>query len=584
MKRPKLSCVVSHSCFIVFTIISLCSYVSTVDDIVRPDVLAPVPSPVIVVPDITKPAVVPVQLPLPLTPTTVVLAKAPTNVEPVAPIELSTTTTTVPSTTLFVFNSTVLTNVSTPSTTTTEHPYIKHDPLGTKMLLYTRKNPVSPYLLVAGDSTTVESCTDYNPLLPTRVILHGSFDGPDHGQWMKEMRNRILQVEDCNVILVDWNKGASASQPEQRVTNARMVGDQVAIVLKDLQKYHGMDHRNCHIISHSLGTFAASACARKVEKLGRITGLDPGGPNFDLMPADMRLSKRDAVFVDVYHTDAANATDGLYGRGTMIPIGHMDFYPNGGYDQPGCTMQRFEDLVFRPIAEGVRRFIACHHYRSIDYYLDSLVPSSGKCQLLGFECDNYNDFLEGKCNYTTKDTAVNHNDYMRFANFGFNAYRDFYLYNDKFSNRFFEKPRKFYMVTSRRKPFCLYHYNITVNFAPKPEQIRGGVLALKLVGEYGEMETRINGGMYGFNSGNSTGVVATNVADIGAVRSLSCAWMPAPSINLFTDPTIHIRDISVTPMSFPDEATLKSLERKLCPSTQNGTVSPFYRETFFPNC
>ena len=37
----------------------------------------------------------------------------------------------------------------------------------------------------------------------------------------------------------------------------------------------------------------------------------------------------DADFVDVIHTD-------LKGLGIDQPIGHLDFYPNGGDVQPGC--------------------------------------------------------------------------------------------------------------------------------------------------------------------------------------------------------------------------------------------------------
>jgi Lipase len=43
-----------------------------------------------------------------------------------------------------------------------------------------------------------------------------------------------------------------------------------------------------------------------------------------------RLAATDAMFVDVIHTCA-----GLLGYD--LPIGHVDFYPNGGdHVQPGC--------------------------------------------------------------------------------------------------------------------------------------------------------------------------------------------------------------------------------------------------------
>lgn len=67
-------------------------------------------------------------------------------------------------------------------------------------------------------------------------------------------------------------------------------------------------------------------------RIPRITGLDPafplyfGGPQF-------HLSKGDADFVDVIHTDA-----GILGY--PYPIGDVDFYPNMGIKfQPGCIIK-----------------------------------------------------------------------------------------------------------------------------------------------------------------------------------------------------------------------------------------------------
>jgi hypothetical protein len=62
--------------------------------------------------------------------------------------------------------------------------------------------------------------------------------------------------------------------------------------------------------------------------------LDPAGPFFSLNDTETRLDTTDADFVDVIHTDSGSLTDGQL---TFIEaIGHVDFYPNGGIDQPGC--------------------------------------------------------------------------------------------------------------------------------------------------------------------------------------------------------------------------------------------------------
>lgn len=70
---------------------------------------------------------------------------------------------------------------------------------------------------------------------------------------------------------------------------------------------------------------------------------DPAGPGFyknevlrtpEIFP---RLSPSDAEFVDVIHTDTLLA-------GAPYNTGTIDFYPNGGFNQPGCPPVNFKLL------------------------------------------------------------------------------------------------------------------------------------------------------------------------------------------------------------------------------------------------
>ena len=74
-------------------------------------------------------------------------------------------------------------------------------------------------------------------------------------------------------------------------------------------------------------------------------GLDPASPLFrELLSSSLSpLNKNDAKFVDIIHTDGARfLTEGL---GIFKPIGHVDYFPNGGFDQPGCNHVRGAVLV-----------------------------------------------------------------------------------------------------------------------------------------------------------------------------------------------------------------------------------------------
>ena len=77
-----------------------------------------------------------------------------------------------------------------------------------------------------------------------------------------------------------------------------------------------------------------------------LTGLDPAGPLFEKRNATDRLDAAHASFVDVIHTDTRTITLSplikilipkvLFKPGTKRRLGDSDFYPNDGYDQPGC--------------------------------------------------------------------------------------------------------------------------------------------------------------------------------------------------------------------------------------------------------
>ena len=68
--------------------------------------------------------------------------------------------------------------------------------------------------------------------------------------------------------------------------------------------------------------------------MGLLAGLDPAEPHFSKTDPIMRLDPTDAHFVDVIHTDARPFISG--GLGILQPVGHVDFYPNGGEQMPGC--------------------------------------------------------------------------------------------------------------------------------------------------------------------------------------------------------------------------------------------------------
>ncbi|VVC40273.1 Triacylglycerol lipase family,Lipase/vitellogenin,Alpha/Beta hydrolase fold [Cinara cedri] len=133
-----------------------------------------------------------------------------------------------------------------------------------------------------------------------------------------------------------------------------------------------------HVIGFSLGAQIAGTIAKilnekKIDKLDRITGLDPALLRFE--NGGSILNADSATVVDIIHTNSGVS-------GQILPIGTVDFYANGGIRQPGCEYDLYP--------------VYCHHHRAYYYFAESI----------NYRRYNYGIFANLSCSCLAKDFSL----------------------------------------------------------------------------------------------------------------------------------------------------------------------------------
>ncbi|XP_029934664.1 lipase member H [Myripristis murdjan] len=243
-----------------------------------------------------------------------------------------------------------------------------------RLLLYTRSN------LDCGRELNhhrLSSQPLFNLSRPTTFVIHGYRPTGAPPIWIDHIVHLLAEQEDMNVIVVDWNRGAANLNYFTAVANTRQAAYNLTSFIMTMQE-EGASLSSVHLIGVSLGAHLAGFVGANLKgRIGRITGLDPAGPMFTGATPEDRLDPTDAMFVDVLHTDMNSF--GLRGA-----HGHIDYYANGGADQPGCPKTIFAG----------KSYFVCDHQRSVFLFLCAL---NRTCSLTGYPCTSYSDFLDGRC-------------------------------------------------------------------------------------------------------------------------------------------------------------------------------------------
>ena len=214
-------------------------------------------------------------------------------------------------------------------------PNLQESSLNVTFYLLTGSDQTGSTVLTTGDIRSLRD-SSFNSSNPTRIIVHG-FCNCHLSQFCEATRQKLVkQPQQYNVITMSWPSGKWLLD----YWTARWRIDPASQILADfidfLHTAGGMDLQDLYLVGHSLGAHLSGLAGKKVTsgKVGTIVALDPAKPAFDINKPDERLAITDANYVEVIHTNGKRL--GMY-----EPIGHTDFYPNGGVQQPGCSMWWF---------------------------------------------------------------------------------------------------------------------------------------------------------------------------------------------------------------------------------------------------
>ncbi|KAI1891283.1 hypothetical protein AGOR_G00142190 [Albula goreensis] len=363
--------------------------------------------------------------------------------------------------------------------------------LNVKLLLYTRAN------LECGQEISQVNLLDL-PLFqldrPTAFVIHGYRPTGAPPIWLGHIVRLLAAQDDMNILLVDWNRGAANLNYFSAVANTRKAAENITAFILSMQE-NGADLSSIHMIGVSLGAHVAGFVGAMLKgKIGRITALDPAGPLFSGTSPEDRLDPTDAQFVDVLHTDS----DAF---GLREPLGHIDFYANGGADQPGCPKTIF----------------------------------SGK----SLPCSSYYDFLDGRCLQCESFKPAS----CPILGYHVNQWRDSLLRLGQ---------TKAFFSTTAESPYCKMSYK--VDMVTWNQYTRWGMVIIKLHSGRRVVETRIDHKLSRFEQYTATRMLAQFDEDLTPVQKITICFVTGNVIG----PRYKMRLLRIrfTPLEHPDRPQL----------------------------
>ncbi|XP_075970583.1 pancreatic triacylglycerol lipase-like isoform X2 [Anticarsia gemmatalis] len=234
--------------------------------------------------------------------------------------------------------------------------------------LFTQNNVVESEALVPSVNAILSS--SFSVSKRTVITIHSNAESVA-GNFNAFVVRAHLDVEDVNVLAVDWSRGSGMYT--QGLANAPQCGEVIAQFINLLIAEFGYNANMVRIVGIGIGAHVAGIAARRINgQVPHVIAIDPSLHGWTHHP--QILSSDAANIVEVLH-----ATAGI--RGYDYPLGDIDFYPNGGSAQNGCGAN-----------------VDCSYTYAYAFYAESIRQTQdGGNRFVGTKCDSYENAIAMEC-------------------------------------------------------------------------------------------------------------------------------------------------------------------------------------------
>ncbi|KAJ8736503.1 hypothetical protein PYW08_007159 [Mythimna loreyi] len=232
--------------------------------------------------------------------------------------------------------------------------------------LFTRENPQlsQPLLPIPGSIMN----SNFLPERKTIITIHSSGEGVT-GNFNAFIVPAHLGAHDINLLAVDWSRGSGLYT--QGLSNAVDCGRHIAFFINLLSSSFNYAPSNIRIVGVGLGGHIAGITAERVNGvIPHIVAIDPSFHGWTHHPDILKPGQ--ASVVEVLHTTAGSL-------GYDYPLGDLDFYPNGGSNQPSCGAD-----------------VSCSHILGYVFYAES-ISTVGGSKFVGTACASYENAIAQTC-------------------------------------------------------------------------------------------------------------------------------------------------------------------------------------------